>query len=50
MVVGLVESHGRTDIIKLVEGLEVVPQRRQEYRGVPVEEMDVDAILARNRR
>jgi two-component system, OmpR family, sensor histidine kinase KdpD len=47
VVVGLVESHGRTDIIKLVEGLEVIPRRRQEYRGVPVEEMDVDAILAR---
>jgi len=47
VVIGLVETHGRTDIAKLAEGLEVVLRRRQEYRGVPVEEMDVEAILAR---
>jgi two-component system, OmpR family, sensor histidine kinase KdpD len=47
VVIGLVETHGRIDIIKLAEGLEVIPRRRQEYRGVPVEEMDVEAILAR---
>jgi two-component system sensor histidine kinase KdpD len=44
---GLVEAHGRTDIYNLVEGLEIIPRRRQEYHGVSVEEMDVDAILAR---
>src|SRR5512137_296529 len=47
VAVGLVETHGRADIARLAEGLEVVPRRRQEYRGVPVEEMDLDAILAR---
>jgi two-component system sensor histidine kinase KdpD len=47
IVIGLVETHGRTDIANLSEGLEVVPRRRQEYRGVPVEEMDVEAVLAR---
>ncbi len=47
VVVGLVETHGRADIARLIEGLEVVPRRRQEYRGVPVEEMDVEALLAR---
>jgi two-component system sensor histidine kinase KdpD len=47
IVIGLVETHGRSDIAKLVEGLETVPRRRQEYRGVPVEEMDVEAILVR---
>ena len=46
-VVGLVETHGRADTAKLVEGLEVVPRRRIEYRGVILDEMDVDAILAR---
>jgi two-component system sensor histidine kinase KdpD len=46
-VVGLVETHGRTDTAKLVEGLEVVSRRRIEYRGVVLDEMDVDAILAR---
>jgi two-component system, OmpR family, sensor histidine kinase KdpD len=47
LVIGLLETHGRADIAKLAEGLEVVPRLRQEYRGVPVEEMDVEAILAR---
>jgi len=47
VVVGLVETHGRVDVAKLVEGLEIIPRRSQEYRGIIVEEMDVDAILAR---
>ena len=47
VVIGLLETHGRADIAKLAEGLEVVPRHRQEYRGVPVEEMDTDAVLAR---
>ena len=47
VVVGLLETHGRADIAKLAEGLKVVPRRRQEYHGVTVEEMDVDALLAR---
>ena len=47
VVIGLLETHDRIEIAKLAEGLEVVPRRRQEYRGVTVDEMDVDAILAR---
>ena len=47
VVVGLVETHGRTETAALIDGLEVVPRRRQEYRGIVIEEMDVDAILAR---
>jgi len=47
VVVGLVETHGRIETERLLKGLEVIPRRRQEYRGIPVEEMDVDAILAR---
>ncbi len=47
VVVGLVETHGRADVARLLEGLEVIPRRRQEYRGIIVEEMDVDAILTR---
>jgi len=43
VVVGYVESHGRAETEALVDGLEVI-----EYRGVTVEEMDLDAILARN--
>ncbi|HOE65706.1 MAG TPA: PTS sugar transporter subunit IIA [Candidatus Hydrogenedentes bacterium] len=47
VVVGLVESHGREDTARLADGLEVVPRLRQEYRGVTLEEMDADAVLAR---
>src|SRR6267378_1906317 len=41
VVVGLVETHGRPETAKLVEGLEVVPRRRVDYRGITIEEMDV---------
>jgi two-component system sensor histidine kinase KdpD len=47
LVVGVVETHGRADTAALIEGLEVVPRRRIEYRGVTLEEMDVDALLQR---
>ncbi|HEY5997160.1 MAG TPA: sensor histidine kinase KdpD, partial [Candidatus Deferrimicrobiaceae bacterium] len=47
VVVGLVETHGRKETAALVDGLEVVPRRRQEYRGVVLDEMDRDAVLAR---
>jgi len=47
VVVGFVETHGRVETAALIEGLEVVPRRTFEYRGVQVEEMDVDAILTR---
>jgi two-component system, OmpR family, sensor histidine kinase KdpD len=46
-VVGLVETHNRPETAKLVEGLEVIPRRKVEYRGITIEEMDIDAILAR---
>jgi two-component system sensor histidine kinase KdpD len=47
VVVGVVETHGRAETAALVEGLEQVPRRRIEYRGVVLEEMDLDALLAR---
>jgi two-component system sensor histidine kinase KdpD len=47
VVVGLVETHGRADTAKLLEGLEIIPKRRQEYQGIVLEEMDVDAVLKR---
>ena len=47
VVVGLVETHGRAETARLIEGLPVVPRRRQEYRGVILEEMDMDAVLDR---
>jgi two-component system sensor histidine kinase KdpD len=45
--IGLIESHGRAETEELIEGLDVVPRKRIEYRGVFVEEMDLDAVLAR---
>jgi two-component system, OmpR family, sensor histidine kinase KdpD len=47
VVVGYVETHGRRDTEAQLKELEVVPRRRIDYRGVVVEEMDVDAILRR---
>jgi two-component system sensor histidine kinase KdpD len=47
VVVGLVETHGRAETAKLLDDLEIIPRRHVEYRGIVVEEMDVDAILAR---
>lgn len=46
-VVGVVETHGRADTAALLAGLERVPPRQIEYRGVTLEEMDLDAVLAR---
>src|SRR5580658_672785 len=47
VVVGIVETHGRKETEALLEGLEVVPRRRIEYKGQSLEEMDLDAIIAR---
>lgn len=47
VVVGLVETHNRPLTLDALEGLEIVPRRRILYQGIEVEEMDVDAILAR---
>src|SRR5262249_57067033 len=47
VVLGVVETHGRAETAALVEGLEQVPRRRIEYRGVVLEEIDLDAILSR---
>jgi two-component system, OmpR family, sensor histidine kinase KdpD len=48
MVVGYFESHGRKDTMALVEGLELIPRRKMEYRRSTFEEMDTDAILRRH--
>ena len=47
VVVAFVETHGRADTAALLDGLEVIPRKKIEYRGVSVEEMDLDAALAR---
>jgi two-component system sensor histidine kinase KdpD len=47
VVIGLLETHGRAEITRLAEGLEVVPRRAQEYHGIAIEEMDAEAVIAR---
>jgi len=47
VVLAFIEPHDRLDTEALIEGLEVVPRKRIEYRGVVVEEMDLDAVLKR---
>ena len=47
LVIAYVETHGRPETDALAVGLEVIPRRRVEYRGVALQEMDLDAVLAR---
>src|SRR3954447_9247283 len=48
VVVGFAETHGRRMTIDQLEGLEALPRKRIDYRGVIVEELDVEAVLARH--
>jgi two-component system, OmpR family, sensor histidine kinase KdpD len=48
VVVAFVETYGRRNTAALLDGLEIVPRLRVEYRGVAVEEMDADAVIARH--
>lgn len=50
LVVGLVETHGRSETAGLLEGLEILPRRRVAHRGRMLEEFDLDAALARRPR
>ena len=45
VVVGLVETHGRVETTALLEGLQIAPRRKADYRGTQIEEMDLDAIV-----
>jgi two-component system sensor histidine kinase KdpD len=47
VVIGIVEPHGRAETSAMIGDLEQVPRRKIEYRGVVLEEMDLDAILKR---
>ena len=48
IVGGIVETHGRRETEALLQGLEMIPRRRVEYKGRWLEEMDLDAILKRH--
>ncbi|WP_441278925.1 DUF4118 domain-containing protein [Tardiphaga sp. 172_B4_N1_3] len=47
VVVGVVETHGRAETEALLTGLEVIPRRRIDHKGQVLEEMDLDALIAR---
>jgi len=47
VVIGYVEAHKRAETEAQIRDLEVIPRRQIEYRGVTLEEMDVDAVVAR---
>ncbi len=47
VVVACVETHGRAETEALLEGLEVIPRKQKEYRGIKLSEMDLDAVLKR---
>src|SRR5258706_7942992 len=48
VAVGVVETHGRKETQALLDGFEIVPRKRLEYRGQSLEEMDLDALIARH--
>jgi two-component system sensor histidine kinase KdpD len=47
VVIGFVETYGRADTEAKIGDLEVIPRQRIDYRGIALEEMDLDAIIAR---
>ena len=49
VLVGLVETHGRSETAALLEGLSLLPPRKVEYQGARLEEFDLDGALAERR-
>src|SRR4249919_2078573 len=47
VVVGVVETHGRAETEALLHGLEIIPRKKLEYKDQVLEEMDLDALIAR---
>src|ERR1700749_2023727 len=47
VVVGVVETHGRKETEALLQGLEIIPRRHIDYKGQVLQELDLDAVLAR---
>lgn len=47
IIIGIIDAHGRAETAAQIGDLEQVPMRRTHYRSVTLEEMDLDAILAR---
>src|SRR3989440_3093662 len=47
VVVGVVETHGRAETEALLQGLEILSRKRIDYKDQTIEEMDLDALIAR---
>ncbi len=47
VVIGFIETHGRTETERAIGDLEVVPRQRLSYKGVQLEELGLDAVLRR---
>ena len=47
VLVGIAETHGRAETAVLLDGLEVLPRKRIDYRGKAFTEFDIDAALER---
>ncbi|MEO7787447.1 MAG: sensor histidine kinase KdpD [Sphingomicrobium sp.] len=50
LVIGVVETHGRAETAALTAGFEIIPKQRIAHQGRTLDEMDLDAILARRPR
>jgi two-component system sensor histidine kinase KdpD len=48
VVIGVIETHGRADTEAKVQGFEIIPRTKIEYQGHVLQEMDIDAVLARH--
>ena len=47
IIIGYVETHNRRETVRLTEGFEIIPRKTYLYKSTPVQEMDLDAIIAR---
>jgi len=48
IVLGIIETHARPDMAELLEGLEILPRRNIIYKGIVLEELDIEAVIARH--
>lgn len=48
IIIGYIETHNRKETANLVEGFELIPRKTYEYKSTSMQEMDLDAIIARN--
>ncbi|MCE5256348.1 MAG: sensor histidine kinase KdpD, partial [Spirochaetaceae bacterium] len=48
IVLGIIETHARPDTAELLGGLEILPRRSVNYKGIILEELDIDAVIARH--